>query len=304
MGYPSHINLIWNSIQDWKVVYSTEPILPCDKYISTIKLRKLQKDLNVYGDVKENCCNIISPKIQSKRTKAISFLKSNIQKAVRLGKVEEALLSSLNLIEIDFISFIRRAIIICIEDVGIPSTLPLMVWLMMVYPNVEITNEFIKILLLTIYSVCKYNIKHLPDTANNILDYSMYNYTDPIVNSLLIASEYGGFKGDVLLINRFINSKKRVIIPVKYRNLILTRTLTKKDLIESAVDFHCYPYILEKISQETGLDIDTVKTLIWNNSSSINYRISHIIEDKKVWRNITKILNIIQKDILKKIYIY
>jgi hypothetical protein len=302
MGYPSHISLIWNSIKDWKVVYTNAPILQCDRYINTVHLRKLNCDINIYGDLQDNCCNI-SKKGGCKRIHAISLLKSNIQKAVRLGRIDEALISSLNLIEVDFMSFIRRAIIICIEDVGIPSTLPLMVWLLMTYPNIEITNEIIKILLLTIYGVCVYNTKHYPDTSDDILDYTKYDYSDAIINSLLIASEYGGFKGDVSLFNRFINSTMRIIIPIKYKNIILTRSITKRDIIPSAIDFHCYPNILDEISKKTNLDRDTVKSLIWKNSSSINFRTTHKIVDEKTWKNVTKNLNIVRNNIIQKIYI-
>tara|TARA_B100001094_G_C18152031_1_gene784221 strand:+ start:908 stop:1822 length:915 start_codon:yes stop_codon:yes gene_type:complete len=304
MEYPSFIHLKWNSIKDWKVIFTNNVLFNCDKYITTIHLRNLNKDLNVYGDITRNCCNIINKNVSNKHIKSVSFLKSNIQKAVRLGKIDEALVSSFNLIEINFIGFIRRLITISIEDVGIPSTLPFLVWIMMVYPNIEVTNEIIQLLLLTVYTICKYKIKHIPDTQVSELEYGKYNYNDPIINSLLIASEYGGFKGDVALFNRFINSKKRTIIPVKYKNIVLTRTIKARDIIPAAIDFHCYPNIIAQISENIDLDETTIKSLIWKNSSSINYRVSYKITDKRKWKVIKGIFNKIQKEIINKLYIY
>ena len=303
MSFPRYITLKWNTIKDWSVIFSNKPRLDLSEFISTVSLRKIKRDIDIYGSIQDNYSMIIKNNADSKHITAVSLLKSNIQKAVRLGKVNEALISGLNLIQIDFISFIRRLIIICIEDVGVPSSLPLLVWLMMAYPNFELTNEIIEYLLLTLYSVCIYPTKHYPDDGNDVLEYEKYDYNDPYVNSLLIAGEYGGFKGDVRLFNRFVNSKTRVIIPIKIRKLTITRPIYKIDIIPSSVDFHCYPFILEELSIDTGLCIDTLKTLIWNNSSSINYRVPHNIVDKEVWQNVTKKLQIIQYRIIKKIVI-
>ena len=219
MSFPRYITLKWNTIKDWSVIFSNKPRLDLSEFISTVSLRKIKRDIDIYGSIQDNYSMIIKNNADSKHITAVSLLKSNIQKAVRLGKVNEALISGLNLIQIDFISFIRRLIIICIEDVGVPSSLPLLVWLMMAYPNFELTNEIIEYLLLTLYSVCIYPKKHYPDDGNDVLEYEKYDYNDPYVNSLIIAGEYGGFKGDVRLFNRFVNSKTRVIIPIKIRKL-------------------------------------------------------------------------------------
>ena len=89
---------------------------------------------------------------------------------------------------------------------------------MMAYPNIDITNEIIQYLLLVIYNITTYRIKHLPDSCQtgSQLQYDTYNYNDIYINSLIIAGEYGDFKGDVILMNRFINSKSRVIIPISF----------------------------------------------------------------------------------------
>lgn len=301
--YPKYITLVWENIRNYSVKYTDKPILTCQYYITEVHLRKINTNVKIYGKIKPNCCDLHNSKLKFKGFKSVSFLKSNMQKAVRLGKVDEALCSSYNLINLDFCGFIRRLITICIEDVGIPSTLPFMTWLMMAHNNIELTNEFIKLLLLTVYGICIHNIKHLPDNSCPELNYEKYDYTDPITNSLIITSEYGGFAGDVQLFNTFINSKKKYIIDIPIKNLVLTRNITKKDIIKSAVDFHCYPHIIQEITKQTGITGDTIKKLIWLNSSSINYRIHHNITDNSVWNVINKVYNNLQNKIIENLYI-
>lgn len=299
--FPKYINLHWLKKRDWNVSYTNSQMLKDENYITTVNLRKVKAKVKIYGCIKDNYTNLTKSGIKKTQIKSVALLKSNIQKAVRLGSVNEALVSSLNLIQIDFISFIRRIIIICIEDVGVPESLPLLTWIIMAYPNFEVTNEIIQYLLLTVYSVCVYKQKHYPDSDNELLDYSKYDYNNPYIISLLIAGEYGGFKGDVSLFNKFVNSTNHTIIPVSTNNLVLQRTISKTDIIRSAIDFHCYPDILIKISENSNLNVFTCKNLIWLNSSSKNYRVKHEIVDKEVWKIITKILNKIQVEIMNKI---
>tara|TARA_Y200000002_G_scaffold366321_1_gene357159 strand:+ start:813 stop:1724 length:912 start_codon:yes stop_codon:yes gene_type:complete len=301
--YPKYITLLWENIRNYSVKYTEKPILSCQYYITEVHLRKINTNVKIYGKIKSNWCKLHNSKLKFKGFKSVSFLKSNIQKAVRLGKIDEALCSSYNLINLDFNGFIRRLITICIEDVGITSTLPFMTWLMMAHSNIELTNEFIKLLLLTVYGICKHNIKHLPDNSCTELDYEKYDFNNPIINSLIIASEYGGFKGDVQLFNTFINNKNIFIIDIPIKNLVLTRNITKKDIIQSAVDFHCYPHIIQQIAKQTGIKGDTIKKLIWLNSSSINYRVYHNITEKPIWNIINKIYNNLQNQIIQNLYI-
>jgi hypothetical protein len=273
-------------------------------YVSQVNLRSIGKSIQVSGKIKNNYCQIVKDDKLTRKINQSPLLKSNLQKAVRLGKIEEALVSALNLIQIDFFNFIRRLIIISIEDVGVVlDNLPLLAFLLLSYQNIEITNEIIQQLLITVFRLCKYSTKHCPESTNIDLDYSKYDYNDPLTVSLIIASEYGGFKSDIKLYKRMINSVNRVILPVKSGNIILTRGIKKTDIIYSSIDHHCFPWIIDKICEECLLKGDTVKSLIWNNSSKINYRESHEIVDKEVWRNVTKIHRKIAEQILKKIYL-
>ena len=300
--FPKRIYLSWNSRKDWHVSFG-ETIIENDlDYITQVNLRSIGKTIQVSGKIKNNYCDIVKDDKLSRKLNHSPLLKSNLQKAVRLGRIEEALVSALNLIQIDFFNFIRRLIIISIEDVGVVlDNLPLLAFLLLSYQNIEITNEIIQQLLVTVFRLCKYSTKHSYESKDTELDYSKYDYNDPLTVSLIIASEYGGFKSDIIRYKRMINSVNRVVLPVKTANLILTRGIKKADIIYSSIDHHCFPWIIDKICEECDLKGDTVKSLIWNNSSKINFRESHEIMDKEVWRNVTKIHIKIAKQIMEKI---
>lgn len=291
---PNYINLIWNSRKNWKVTYSYEKELPDDYYITKVKLRKTKSVIHIYGKIKDNYKNVIRSNKISKIISNKSLLKSNIQKCVRRNLPHQAVISALNLINIDFFAFIRRLIIITIEDVGITNNLNLLVWLMMAYPNFELNNEIIQYLLLTVYSLCKYPFKIIPDSDIGELDWENINMNNEYVIGLLIRSEYGGLKGDMALINKFINSNNvfRQIINISTKNLVIIRNIQKNDIIKPSIDFHCFPkmieYILNKINHKYNSEI-LVKT-IWYNSSCFNYRenIDSQNKYKKEWEEIKK----------------
>ena len=98
-----------------------------------------------------------------------------------------------------------------------------------------------------------------------------------------------------------INSPNKIILNVKKGNLVLTRGIKKIDILPASIDHHCYPLIIQYIADRIDLEGDTVKSLIWNNSSKINYREEHVMMDKKVWKNVTKIHTEFVKQIMSKI---
>jgi hypothetical protein len=286
---PTYINLVWNSKKNWKVTYSYEKILPPECYITRVKLRKSKSEINVYGQIKDNYKNIIKSNNISQIINNKSVLKSNIQKCVRRNLSHQAVISALNLINLDFLTFIRRLIIITIEDVGITDNLPLLVWLMMAYPNFDLNNEIIQYLLLTVYTLCRYSNKINPDSDNSNLDWDNLDINNDYIVSLLIRSEYGGMKGDIRLINKFINSNNvfRNIIKVSTKNMVIIRNICKYDIVKPSIDFHCYPKMLEYISNNINYiyDVETIKKTIWFNSSCYNYRESSDVRNffKKEW---------------------
>ena len=57
MDFPETISLIWNSKKDWEVKFSNEPILSSKYYINTVKLRNINKELQIYGKIQYNPIN-------------------------------------------------------------------------------------------------------------------------------------------------------------------------------------------------------------------------------------------------------
>jgi len=300
--FPVRCSFVWNSKKDWTVIYHKDDVTNDLDYITEVKLREIGRTIKISGKIKNNYCKVVKDDKIPRKIMQSPLLKSNLQKAIRLGKIEEALVTSLNLIQIDFFNFIRRLLIISIEDVGVVlNNLPLLSFLLMSHQNIEINNEIIQQLLITVYTLCQYPTKHIPESDNCELDYSKYDYNDPLIVSLIIASEYGGFKGDIRLYKRMINSPNKIILNVKKGNLVLTRGIKKIDILPASIDHHCYPWIIQYIADRIDLEGDTVKSLIWNNSSKINYREEHVMMDKKVWKNVTKIHREFVKQIMSKI---
>jgi len=287
MNFPDNIILIWNSMKDWKVLYTNDKILPAKYFINIVNLRNIGKQLSIYGKIAYNPVNNLT-KRNIKKIHNKTLLKSNLQKAIRRGKTDEALITALNLINIDFVHFIRRLIIISIEDVGVTNNLPFLVWLLIAFPNFEMTNEIIQYLLLTIYTLSKYPYKYIPDTDICTLNYTILDYSNEYKISLLIRGEYGGMKGDISLINKFINSKSLNIIKVRIGDLVITRDITLNDIILESIDFHCFPDILNYVSNKTGLHISEIKEHIWENNSKYNFREKSQITKSESWEKMKR----------------
>lgn len=292
MQFPNSISLKWNSKKSWNINYSFKSDINDESYLNFVTLRNIKKEIKIYGKIQQNVTNIGNRHILEKTLKNKSLLKSNLQKCIRRSYVDEALISAFNLINVDFLAFIRRIIIIAIEDVGIPSNLDFLVWLMIAYPNYEINNEIIQYLLLTVYSLCIYGYKKTErknDTFivnyNEVIDYYSLDFNNNFINSLIIRSAFGGMKGDIKMINKLINMINDGcnidIIPISTKNIYITRSILKSDIIYCSkyynfpsIDFHCYPEILDLVHQETGIPKLRIKNLMWYFSSCRNKRVN------------------------------
>ena len=274
-----YYTLIWNSKKDYTVNITSNKLLDDEYYMNDVTLRKSKFNIKVYGKIKDNNTDIINNNSGSKQLLNVPLLKSNLQKCIRRGLVDKALITGYNLILRDFWSFIRRIIIISIEDVSVLENVPFLSWCLLAYPNFNITNEIIQYLLLTIFSLCtfkkKIKIKIDKTYAANIGDVYDDLIVDPIKFGYLIRMEFGGLKGDMAMIKTLLykDIKNRYIVRVPMKNLIITRSISKLDIINPSIDFHISNKILEYVSSRgTIKNHDIIKKAIWNHSSSINYR--------------------------------
>ena len=267
-----YYSLIWNSLNDYKVNVSKEPILTMEYYICDVKLRKSNILLKIYGQIKHNSSSIIETDKDYKLINNIPFLKSNLQKAIRRGKTDIAIISAYNLIVKDFWAFIRRIIIISIEDVSFLDNTDFLVWCMLAYPNFEISNEITQYLLTTVYKLSKSKkaLKIKKEDTINAVDFN-----DKIKFPLMIRGEYGGLKGDVKMINHFCNNPilKEQIINVPRKKIKISRGFYRSDIIYESIDFHISKKLIPYVKASTDyIDEEIIKKIIWYNNSSYNFR--------------------------------
>ena len=283
-----YLSLIYHSITAWDVKYTEEPFLDSVFITNQIDLQNDFK-LIIYSDLSYS--NSYIPIIQFDDDIHIlynkSLLKSNLQKAIRLSLSNEAIISAFNLIKIDFIAFIRRLIIIAIEDVGIPENLDWLCWLMVAYPNYEINNNIIQHLLLTVYSLCEFKNEFIqPNLSTGYTAFSWINGNLNFVSSLFIRRCFGGMNGDMELIDNYIysilNNQQMNIIPIINKKLVIIRNILHQDIINTSIDHHCYPDMIYSIYNDINrtLPANTIKNLLWTFSSSINIR-RFVENDKK-----------------------
>lgn len=242
----------------------------------------------------------------------ISFLKSLLQKSIRRKNHDIAVLSAINLIKLDQMQFLRRLSIIMVEDVLLIQDYPIVIWLMIGVSskNIVLQEDQIQWLLCLVYHLCDIPYQDyypkIEDNEKKIKELlpKLKKEEKDIVTSILIRAGYGGMKGDIEMLkncaylwcNRFLDKQKPwrnyFFKPIEDLSLFM-RPLKKEEWILGAIDFHCFPKILEWIDYE---DKEKVKELIWNFSSKINERIylsrplpnNFIKNNQEKWDNIKK----------------
>ena len=290
-----YYTLIWNSKKNYSVKITNKEIIDAEYYIDTVTLRKSKFIVKIYGKIKDNNKLIIADNIENKGFSNIPLLKSNLQKCIRRGLTDKAIVTAYNLIQKDFWSFIRRIIIISIEDVSVLENIPFLSWCLIAYPNFNLTNEIIQYLLLTVFSLCLFKKKiNIKKNGKIIEDYINFK-NDPLKFGYLIRMEYGGLKGDMAMINTLLSKKikNNHIVRVSLKNLIITRNINRQDIINPSIDFHINSKIIDYVSKKSEIkNYDTIKKTIWNHCSSINFREN--LKEKKLRKEWDKIKYILE----------
>ena len=99
-------------------------ILADEFYMNEVTLRTSKIKVKIYGKIRDNNKTIIGEDVLENTFRNIPLLKSNLQKCIRRGLTDKAIVTGYNLIQQDFWSFIRRLIIISIEDVSVLENVP------------------------------------------------------------------------------------------------------------------------------------------------------------------------------------
>lgn len=194
------------------------------------------------------------------------LLKSLLQKAIRRGFTDHALYACDNLLKIDYMLVYRRLPIIMIEDVFIHESFGPLIWLMVA--NIRPCESIHKWILGVVSYLCNENRCIKYGANSQIPKYIASN--NSTVWCILFRIEYGGMKGDIImmydLVHKILHNEIKVLRDhiISYEQAICR----PKTVLYEAVDFHIYPLI------GTGLkfDQDSVNKMMWNNSSSVNFR--------------------------------
>jgi len=286
-----YYNLVWNSIKNYKLWISDKQELDGEYYSGEVRLRKSNIMLKLYGNISEYSYELFGENIRDvKLYKNIPLIKSNLQKCVRRGLVDKALLTAYNFILIKPWDFLRRLLIIMVEDVSITDNMDFIMWLMIGFPNFKWTNEITRYLLLTVYSLCvSKKTLIINDLREKNISKERFEFSiqHKILRPILIRYEYGGLRGDMRMLRNILldnNDFNNSVIKVSRKKIVLNRNICETDFIKASIDFHITKRMIRYIIDKSSLcDEELVKNLIWYNSSGINYRKPAKIYQKDKW---------------------
>jgi hypothetical protein len=288
--------------ENYKAFFTNLP-LETDIYISTKTGIKLYYRFKPPIDISIPIINI---------NFTIPLLKSNLQKAVRRGENYLAIQSSLAILQSKPMEFLRRLPIIYIEDVCLLDSYPIVIWLMMADKDYILTKTDIHILLNIVNSLCNYKDYYddrekqdhsFSFSHESLQDYENYNE----ILGLYYRSEYGGMKGDMIMLKNaikyYINNPTKIKKTI-YDSIDYDKINTNIEILVEAIDFHPYPQLLNILSKITLIDKNVIKELIWFVESGYNIRKPFTIEsskqyEKKIeWKKISSCLDIVREELI------
>jgi len=282
-------------------------------YHSQLNIRGFKdvfETIHIYGNINPELKNYEFSQNLSYTKK--SFLISHLQKSIRKMYREKSVQVAKHIIDLDISSLLRRLPIIMFEDVVPHTSLPILIWLLIASSKgFEFKEVIIQWLLGVVYFLstkAKHDEYDFKETTNTeiINDKNLTEEQLVFIKSLYIRISYGGMKGDIQMINYFIDVwyerfKQNINLnddKIKYVKLNLT-SLKRNDWDLCANDFHCYPRIIQDIKRQYNCyEEDYIKKLIWDYSSSLNKRTSPFYneEEYKDWLIIKKYVRYLQKN--------
>ena len=242
----------------------------------------------------------------------VPLIKSNLQKAIRRCDSQIAVQSTIALIQQCPMELLRRLPVICIEDVTLMDSFPILVWLMMAdkdYGNLSKID--INIILNIVISLCECK-KYFPYEKNE-LNYAFTHETlqfCPNSNELLslfYRSQYGGLKGDMQMLKVAIDYYRMhptEVIKTEYNTINYNAIEREIEVLVEAIDFHCYPNMLNILNKLTFINRETIKMCIWFVESGYNIRkpdtqaSSKEYEERNEWKKIEKYLEDVRCDLI------
>ena len=236
----------------------------------------------------------------------IHILKSHLQKCIRRKRTENAIKTAKHLIDLDPIQFLRRLAIIIIEDTTLCECYSTLIWLLVACSSLNcftlgINHKEWLLGLVYIVSTGVYKEYYFEQYTSNIFeticnDKNLNENEKSVIFSIGIRISYGGMSGDIKMLKKaivkFYNRFRKIKETQKnidykkwddyFRKKINTisldvEPLSKKKWELSAIDYHCFPKLIEFINRnfdDDELPEDELKKIIWEKRSSLNFRIN------------------------------
>lgn len=220
--------------------------------------------------------------------KHLPILRSQLQKSVRRELSDICMKTAITMCniydinkQIGLFEMLRRITIITIEDAILCEDFGILVWFICaISKNLFVNDYFVKLILNIVSGI---SFSPLRDKAFKNLR-KEYKLTCIPNNDLLLSiqlrNSFHGMECDVNMLNQVtdiwynrINNDsplcKFLIKKYDYEN---NECLKKEEIMLEALDHHC-TNICSRIQSYFNIDDDKLKSLIWNNSSSINTRV-------------------------------
>ena len=273
-------------------------------FSNNFKVKGLSDEITICGNISKEFIEYYpSPK---KIYKKDQYLQSHLQKCIRRKDSYKSIKTAKHLLDLDLTKFLRRLPIIMLEDVCIHESIIVIVWLMVaINKDFRIRCQMIKWLLGVVNYLSNEDYKQDYLKYDTNIDLPLNHDFKDVLYSLKIRKAYGGMKGDMYMIEYYINQIISGNIKPKNDKIQLIKlemqALEYKEWIYQANDFHCnksiIPNIKKHIKNKKKYTDDYIKELIWIFSSSINHRIIVDIDSKKEndWLEIKKIVRHVQK---------
>jgi len=255
-----------------RAIFETEP-LSKDEFI--VKKLGISLYLRRFGKADE----YELPKIQTDAK--IPLLKSNLQKAIRRGKNIVAMATTLAILQKEPVELVRRLAIICIEDVCVLDSYPVLIWLMMTEKHYLPNAGDFYLILQIVNTLCNctqifdhaYKYKEDILTHESLQDLKRHD----VLLALFYRQKYGGMKGDIEMLHSaivFYSTHQAQIMKTDF-STIDCEFEEELEILDTAIDFHPFPFMLDKITKKTGLDEDKIKEFVWFAESAWNFRKLH-----------------------------
>lgn len=235
----------------------------------------------------------------------VSYLKSLLQKSIRLQDVDTSVAVAKELCKLNPLQFLRRLPIIIIEDASLDIDISGVMWLMLavMHHKHQLSIDDVRWLMIVVHRIASISyqdpVKY--DSLNEKIDpfdfYSFVNESpiqDQSIKSAIacisLRVRYGGMKGDIKMmkkstktwINRLTQNDHsnnwNNFLKINHRFQIVPKDLdlirydpTKHNKIEAA-DFHPFPWMATQMSINLGVRIKDLKKAIWFGNSCHNNR--------------------------------